>query len=251
MSGVKRRSKYRKNVTQDVLYNFPEPTENQGIGQIQRSLGSNLLQILYLNTTTQTMEEGIARLPTKFRKLVWVKRGDYIIASVAEGDIETSTGGDGKVKYTVEHILYADQIKHLQKQNLWPNQFPTSTTVPLITTNNDNNTINTNGNDDDNNVLINVSNLTLSNNSSSSSTVSTTVLNGNVRNSVGHQLPRADSSSEEEDSSENSENGSSSDDDDDDNHATKEKIKKNRKPQIQFGRPGELPPSYDEYEEEG
>ena len=220
MSGVKRRSQYRKNVTQDVLYNFPEPTENQCIGQILRSLGSNLLAIQYINTDKNCMEEGIARLPTKFRKLVWVKRGDYIIASVADGDIETSAGVEGKVKYTVEHILYTDQIKHLQKQNLWPQQF-------AIT--NDTNKSNNSNNDSQ---LIPLS---------SSSTATTTTTFMNIQNI--EENSNDCTNDEDNDSSDDSSDNSS------DNNKTKKG--NSRKPMIQFGRPGELPPSYsdEEYEE--
>jgi hypothetical protein len=45
MSGVKRRSGYRKNVTNDVLYSFPEPEPGQRIVQVVRSHGSNIFEV--------------------------------------------------------------------------------------------------------------------------------------------------------------------------------------------------------------
>lgn len=52
-------------------------------------------------TTCQIMrangEPSLALLPTRFRKLIWVKRGDYLITSTSAGDFETSAGETGKV----------------------------------------------------------------------------------------------------------------------------------------------------------
>lgn len=35
--------------------------------------------------------QSLALLPTRFRKLIWVKRGDYLLVSSSAGDIETHT----------------------------------------------------------------------------------------------------------------------------------------------------------------
>lgn len=54
-------------------------------------------------------------MPTKFRKNVWIKRGDYIVVKpIAEGD---------KVKAEIVQILYKDQIKYIQENGIWPNEF--------------------------------------------------------------------------------------------------------------------------------
>lgn len=47
-------------------------------------------------------EQALAILPTKFRKLIWVKRGDYLITSTSVGDFETSAGEAGKVRFVVK-----------------------------------------------------------------------------------------------------------------------------------------------------
>lgn len=44
-----------------------------------------------------TGEQALAILPTRFRKLIWVKRGDFLITSTSAGDFETSAGEAGKV----------------------------------------------------------------------------------------------------------------------------------------------------------
>ncbi|CAK4613297.1 hypothetical protein LEN26_006800 [Aphanomyces euteiches] len=112
MSGAGRRSGYRKGVTQDVLYGEPEPADGELIVRVQSMRGSNLLEI-----ETPEGSTGLAMLPTKYRKLIWIRRGDYLIVAGATGKSK------GAVNYIVEHILYKDQIKHLKKKNVWPEAF--------------------------------------------------------------------------------------------------------------------------------
>jgi probable RNA-binding protein EIF1AD len=118
MSGVKRRSKYRKNVTDEVLHGLPEPTASQAVAVVCRSLGSNLVAV-----ETGGGEAGMAMLPTKFRKLVWIKRGDYVIVSQAEGEVATAGGGAGKVRFIIDAVLYAEAVKHLAARGMWPPRF--------------------------------------------------------------------------------------------------------------------------------
>lgn len=50
-------------------------------------------------------------MPTKFRRNVWIKRGDFVIVQpITEGE---------KVKAEIVHILYADQIKYIKGQDKW------------------------------------------------------------------------------------------------------------------------------------
>ena len=54
-------------------------------------------------------------MPTKFRKNVWIKRGDFVLVSpIEEGD---------KVKAEIITILYKDQIKYIKNEKLWPEGF--------------------------------------------------------------------------------------------------------------------------------
>ena len=51
-------------------------------------------------------------MPTKFRKNVWIKRGDFcIVEAIEEGD---------KVKGEIVRILYKDQIRFIKSEKLWP-----------------------------------------------------------------------------------------------------------------------------------
>ncbi len=50
-------------------------------------------------------------MPTKFRKNVWIKRGDFVlIQPIEEGE---------KVKAEIVAILYSEQIKYIQSQGKW------------------------------------------------------------------------------------------------------------------------------------
>lgn len=54
-------------------------------------------------------------MPTKFRKNVWIKRGDFVIVThIEEGD---------KVKAEISTILYKDQISFIKSENQWPEGF--------------------------------------------------------------------------------------------------------------------------------
>jgi probable RNA-binding protein EIF1AD len=134
MSGLGRRSHLRKHVTDSVLNQFPEPSHGEHIAQVMGSRGGNVLEILVpaapedTNTIHNDTSMELAILPTKFRKLIWVKRGDFIIVG---GDDTTKAAPQeqqqpstkNKVRYMVRHILYKDQISHLKSLKLWPSQF--------------------------------------------------------------------------------------------------------------------------------
>ena len=71
----------------------------------------------------------LAFLPTKFRKLVWIKRNDFVIVECGDeedGDQkqqtekrEQNTAGGG-FRYVINHILYKAQVKHIKTKGLWP-----------------------------------------------------------------------------------------------------------------------------------
>lgn len=77
----------------------------------------------------------LAFLPTKFRKLVWIKRNDFVIVDGGD-EIEDEEkqqkleqkdsssggggGGGGGFRYVITNILYKDQVKHIKSKGLWP-----------------------------------------------------------------------------------------------------------------------------------
>merc|ERR1712086_553940 len=90
----------RKHVTKELLDdNFELPKENQKIVRIVAGRGNNLHQVIEADEKTTYL----VSMPNKFRKNVWVKRGNYcIVEPIEEGD---------KVKAEIVRILYKDQIR--------------------------------------------------------------------------------------------------------------------------------------------
>lgn len=105
------RATKRKHVLLEVLQDdFSPPKENQQIVRVLNSRGNNLHEV-------QTTDNSIflASMPTKFRRNVWVKRGDYILVEpILEG---------GKVKAEMVRILTNEHIKYFKKENIWPKEF--------------------------------------------------------------------------------------------------------------------------------
>ncbi|KAG6456274.1 probable RNA-binding protein EIF1AD [Manduca sexta] len=101
----------RKHVMNEALWDDYElPKANQTIVKVVKSKGNNLHEI-----TSATGEEYLVSMPTKFRKNIWVKRGDYILVEpIPEGD---------KVKAEIVKIMNKDSIKYYKENNVWPKQF--------------------------------------------------------------------------------------------------------------------------------
>ncbi|CAH2324942.1 probable RNA-binding EIF1AD [Pelobates cultripes] len=78
--------------------------------QVLGSPGNNLHEV-----QTSEGEKFLASMPTKFRKNIWIKRGDYLIVDpIAEGE---------KVRAEIAFILYKDHQRLLQKEGFWPSGF--------------------------------------------------------------------------------------------------------------------------------
>mmetsp|Transcript_16932 Transcript_16932/g.19492 ORF Transcript_16932/g.19492 Transcript_16932/m.19492 type:complete len:533 (+) Transcript_16932:173-1771(+) len=118
MAGLGRRSHYRKHLTDSVLNDFPEPKDNELIVKVVATRGSNQFDIC---TPSSVGSSELAILPTKFHKLVWVKRNDYVIAQYVVDDNDDKKKGG--IRFMIQHILYKEQIKHLKSNNLWPKEF--------------------------------------------------------------------------------------------------------------------------------
>ena len=157
MAGLGRRTHYRKHLTDSVLYDLPEPKEYERIAKVVGTRGGNQFEIILAGTTLSKTEDrnrsGLALLPTKFHKLVWVKRNDYVIVQTGmdkepgndqnEDDNNTKKGGHNEdqeekileastsndptetgIRFIISHILYKDQVKHLVSKGFWPKNDP-------------------------------------------------------------------------------------------------------------------------------
>ena len=123
MSGLGRRTHYRKHLTDTVLHDLPEPKDDERLAKVVATRGGNQFDIIEAapkDSSGKKIVPQLAILPTKFRKLVWVKRGDFVIVrTVAEGDDNESDEAGG-IRFLIVHILYKEQIKHLKSIDLWP-----------------------------------------------------------------------------------------------------------------------------------
>ncbi|XP_063428926.1 probable RNA-binding protein EIF1AD [Mytilus trossulus] len=100
----------RKHVTKEVLDEYVLPEENQQIVKVVAGKGNNLHEILTADNRTF-----LVSMPTRFRKNVWIKRGDFVfIEPIEEGD---------RVKAEISRILYKDQIKYIKEEGKWPEAF--------------------------------------------------------------------------------------------------------------------------------
>jgi probable RNA-binding protein EIF1AD len=72
----------------------------------------------------------LAILPTKFRKLIWLKRNDYVIVQSVEDEEEGEEVKSG-IRYMITHILYKPQIQHLMDRQLWPTEDPAFTVAGM------------------------------------------------------------------------------------------------------------------------
>ncbi|CRL00835.1 CLUMA_CG014087, isoform A [Clunio marinus] len=101
-----------KHVKREIeLDDFSQPTDNQEIVKIISSKGNNLHEV----ESALGMNKFLVSMPTKFRKNVWIKRGNFVIVErIPEGD---------KVKAEIVRILTDEHIKEFTKDGIWPKEF--------------------------------------------------------------------------------------------------------------------------------
>lgn len=91
---------------------FSLPKENQSIVKIVGSKGNNLHEV---ESSEIDIPNYLASMPTKFRKNVWVKRGDFVLVEpIDEGD---------KVKAEIVRVLTPEHQKIYEKDGVWPKKF--------------------------------------------------------------------------------------------------------------------------------
>ncbi|ERL96260.1 probable RNA-binding protein EIF1AD [Dendroctonus ponderosae] len=89
---------------------FALPTTIQQIAQVMGTKGSNLHEV-----RTAEGDVILVSLPSRFRKLTWVKWGYYVLVEpIAEGK---------KVKGEIVKVLSKEHIAYLQEEGVWPNSF--------------------------------------------------------------------------------------------------------------------------------
>jgi len=103
----------RKHVTREVEADFRLPEADEKIVKVVGGRGNNLHEV-----RDHEDQSYLVSMPSKFRKNVWIKRGDFVVVKpIEEGD---------KVKAEILNILYKDQIKYIKAEKLWPAGFEDS-----------------------------------------------------------------------------------------------------------------------------
>ncbi|EFN85051.1 probable RNA-binding protein EIF1AD [Harpegnathos saltator] len=86
------------------------PTDSQCIVQIIKPRGSQLYEVI-----NPAGEQYLVSMPNRYRKMIWVKRGDYVLTDpIKEGD---------KVKGEIVKRLTERDIKSYRTQKCWPSEF--------------------------------------------------------------------------------------------------------------------------------
>ncbi|XP_033334128.2 putative RNA-binding protein EIF1AD [Megalopta genalis] len=102
----------RKHVVKEVAV-LSVPTESQSVVRILESRGNNLHEV-----EDSTGDQYLVSMPTKFRRNIWVKRGDFVLVEpIPEGD---------KVKAEIVKILTREHQRWYRSQNCWPKEFDDS-----------------------------------------------------------------------------------------------------------------------------
>ncbi|KAJ2783490.1 putative RNA-binding protein eif1ad [Coemansia interrupta] len=126
------RGKYTE---QEALDALPEPTNQCPVVRALGPRGQNLHEVVVarsLVTPEISQRLGgsngsgsdkawfttLVQMPPKFRNVVWVKRGSYVLADLSEQFTE-KIGGE------VAMVLMASQVKHLKQTGQWPSEYET------------------------------------------------------------------------------------------------------------------------------
>lgn len=90
------------------------------------NLGNNLHEV---ESPDSTEEKFLVSMPTKFRKNVWIKRGNFVL-------VETVDEGQ-KVKAEIVRVLTTEHQKEFSKHGVWPKSFTKKREIEEVNDNSD------------------------------------------------------------------------------------------------------------------
>ncbi|RIA98976.1 hypothetical protein C1645_731185 [Glomus cerebriforme] len=103
----------KQKTTNNLVKSISLPTERQKIAKVLNGRGKNLFEIQFSDGNIT-----LCTLPPKFRNLIWVKRGSYVIINpISETERANKIGGE------IEHVLFPEHVKHLKSEGIWPQEF--------------------------------------------------------------------------------------------------------------------------------
>lgn len=97
-------------MVKEVLGEHVVPSDQQQIVRVLRTPGNNLHEV-----ETPQGQRFLVSMPSKYRKSIWIKRGDFLLVDpIEEG---------AKVKAEISFVLCKDHVRALQKEGFWPEAF--------------------------------------------------------------------------------------------------------------------------------
>ncbi|KAI9285798.1 hypothetical protein BC943DRAFT_360011 [Umbelopsis sp. AD052] len=115
----------------------PELTSGQVIARVVGPRGKNMHEVQYADGQTT-----LAVLPPRFRNLIWVKRGHYVVLD-PEATSSDKMGGE------IVHVLFPEHVKDLRAQGKWPEEFNANANPTPSSRSNDMNSDSEENSDDD------------------------------------------------------------------------------------------------------
>ncbi|KAI9251191.1 phosphatidylserine decarboxylase-domain-containing protein [Sporodiniella umbellata] len=97
----------RNQIDQDI-----EISENQRYARTLGPRGNHQHEVEFADST-----KTLVTLPPRFRNLVWIKRGYFVVVDATTGTVSEKVGGE------IAHVLYPKDIKHLKAAGKWPAEF--------------------------------------------------------------------------------------------------------------------------------
>lgn len=100
----------RRYIANKVVSEYYTPVKGDIIAQVRGARGNNLHEV-----EDENGEMYVASMPSKFRKTVWIRRGQFVVLRpIEEGD---------KVKAEIEHVLDEENVLYIRSKDKWPLRF--------------------------------------------------------------------------------------------------------------------------------
>ncbi|RKP25218.1 hypothetical protein SYNPS1DRAFT_22784 [Syncephalis pseudoplumigaleata] len=99
----------RKHTEREALESLPLPDEHVCVARASGARGQNLHDVVFADGTT-----GLCTLPPRFRNVIWVKRGHYLLV-----DTSQAAQRDNKITGEITHVLQPMQVRYIKQQGLW------------------------------------------------------------------------------------------------------------------------------------
>ncbi|KAI8994791.1 hypothetical protein BDB01DRAFT_774100 [Pilobolus umbonatus] len=106
----------KKQTTRDQLRDDIEIKEGQMFARSLGPRGNHQHEVEFVDKTKK-----LVTLPPKYRNLVWLKRGHYVIVDPSAGTVSAKVNGE------IVRVLFPQNIKDLKAAGKWPAEFDTVT----------------------------------------------------------------------------------------------------------------------------